>query len=94
MVVEISVSKVSVTKVRDKLYTIVLNLTATENAVELINKDFSQFYRTGDAPATVVNRFYSDMQNAIGDYISAQNIYDAAALDNAITTLEGNLVWQ
>ena len=94
MTVEITVSKVSVTKVRDKLYTIVLNLTATGDAVELINKDFSQYYRTGDVVSTVVNRFYHDMQDSIDDYIAEQDIYNAQALDNAINTLEGNLVWQ
>ena len=94
MVVEITVSKVSVSKIRSKLYGIVLNLTATENAVTLINKNFIQLYRTGDAPATVVNRFYYDMQTCISDYIEEQDIYNAAALDNAITNLEGNLIWQ
>ena len=94
MTVEISVSKVSVTKVREKLYTIVLNLTVTEDAVELINHDFSQYYRTGDVVSTVVNRFYTDMQNCISDYIAAQDIYDAQALDNAVNNLEDNLVWQ
>jgi hypothetical protein len=94
MVVVITVSKESVIKVRHKLYCISLNLTATEDASELINRSFRQYYRTGDSPSVVVNRFCADMQAAITDYIEAQAIYDAAALDNAITVLEDGLKWE
>jgi hypothetical protein len=94
MAVVIDVAKVAVNKVRDKLYSIVLKLIVIDGEVELINENFSQYYRTGDVPAIVVNRFCVSMQAGISDYIEAQNIYNAVALDNAIEDLEGGLTWQ
>lgn len=89
----ISVSKESVMKVRAGLYRIVLKMVVMEEEITLIDQDFSQYYRTGDVPATVVNRFHQDMQVSISNYIEEQNIYNAAALDSAIATLKEALIW-
>jgi hypothetical protein len=94
MTANITVSKVSVDKVREKLYRISLNLTVTEDESELINQTFQEYYRSGDVPSVVVNRFYANMQAVITGFIEAQAIYDAAALDNAITYLETSLKWE
>lgn len=94
MAVVITVSKQSVTKVREKLYRITLNMAAMDGEVELINRNFSQYYRTGDVVGTAVNKFYNDMQASIPDYIEEQNIYNAAALDSALVTLKEGLTWQ
>ena len=94
MAVVIDVAKVAVNKVRDRLYPIILKLTVSDGGVEVINENFSQYYRTGDVPTTVVNRFCHDMQACISDYKEEQNIYNAAALDSAIVTLKEGLKWQ
>lgn len=94
MAVVIDVAKVAVNKVRDKLYSIVLKLTVLDGEAELINQNFSQYYRTGDVPTTVVNRFCEDMQACISDHIEEVAISNAAALDAAIVTLKEDLIWQ
>ena len=92
--VSIDVSKVSVSKIREKLYCIVLNLLVKDGETTLINKNFSQLHKIGHTPAYTINKFYVVMQTCISDYISEMDIYNSAALDSAISTLEGNLAWQ
>ena len=92
--VTIDVSKVSVRKVQEKMYAVTLNLKVTEGAMELININFTENHKIGNTPAYTVNKFLVTMQACISDYIAEQGIYNAVALDNAIATLEGGLIWQ
>lgn len=76
------------------MYAVTLKLTVTEGATELINQDFTVNHKIGNSVAYTVARFLGAMQGCINEYQAEQNIYNAAALDSAIETLEGGLQWQ
>ena len=90
----ITVTKVSVGKVMSKMFAITLKLTVEDGEQTLLEKEFTQNHKIGNTPAYTVNRFKRRMQAAIDDYQAEQAILTAAALDNAITALEGGLTWQ
>jgi hypothetical protein len=92
--VTIAVSKVSVRLVQMKMYAVTLKLTVTDGATEIIDQNFTKNHKIGNSPAYTVNKFLIGMQDYISAYIAEQNIYNAAALDTAIETLEGGLQWQ
>ena len=87
----INVTKVSVSQQMDKLWNIVLNLTCSESAVEVINQDFSIRYRTGQDAEAKAKELLGGMQAAIDEWNSEQGVFDAAALDNAVTYIQANL---
>ena len=92
--VTINVSKVSVRKAQEKMYSITLNLLVADGGTELINQDFSENHKIGYSVDYTVNRFKEKMQAVIDNYQEEQNILNSAQLDSAITTLGGELVWQ
>ena len=87
-----TVTKSSVSKVMDKLWNITLNMTLTDDAVEAINKYYSVEYIPGDSIPAKTDEFSSMMQYDIDKYKSEQVIYTAAALNTAVTDIEGALV--
>jgi len=89
----ISVTKVSVSEVQPKLFSITLNLKVVDGETTLIDQNFSEKYRTGDAPSKTTLKLGRAMQAAIDEYQSEQELYNKAALDTAISTLEGALTW-
>ena len=91
MALTVAVTKKSVTLTQDGLYNVTLNMQYLNDAVVLINQDFSENYWVGQTPAFVVGKFKEKMQKAIDDYKAAQLIFNAAALDTAITTLKNGL---
>lgn len=88
---EAIVIKVSVRQQMPKLWNITLKLKLMDGDTELLSKDFSERYRTGQAIAEIVGRFQEDMQEAIDNYKAEQNIFTAAQLDNAIAQLQNSL---
>ena len=85
-----TVSKTSVTKVQAGLWTINLNMVLTDD-VDVLNMDYSVYYRPGDSIATKEAMFTSMMQADIDKYKSEQTIYNSAALDTAVTNVEAAL---
>jgi len=92
MALVITVSKVSVREELDKLWSITINLTCTDGGQEVINKDFSVRYRPGQNISQKVQILLEKMQEAIDDYKSEQQIFNASQLDTAVTYLQNNLV--
>jgi len=91
MALTIEVTKVSVSEQMDKLWNITLNLKCTEDTVEVINQNFSVRYRPGQDAEAKVKKMLAEMQEAIDDYKGEQQIFDAIALDTAVTWLQSNL---
>ncbi len=91
MALVILVTKKAVNKVQDGLFNITLNLLVTDGAVPVINKDFTQKYRTGDDIPAKALKFQEVMQAEIAKYKSEDVIYDTALLTNVVTWLNANL---
>jgi len=88
----ITITKISVKLVQDKLYSITLNMKYLDGEVILIDQDFTQKYRTGDNVGVIINKFKVVMQKVITDYKAEQVIYTASTLDTAITNLQNGLI--
>lgn len=87
-----NVTKKSVNLIQKDLYNVVLNLSLMEGIVELLNKDFSERYRTGQAISTVTTKFTVAMQTEINKYKAEQVIFNNAQLDTAVTNIQNGLV--
>jgi len=85
------VTKKPVTKIMDKMWNITVNLILNNDAIEVLNKDFSVRYRTGDVISTKEAEFIKLMQASIDAYKSEQQIYNAPALDTAVTNISNGL---
>ena len=92
MALTINVTKKSVTLQMPKLYNITLNLTCLDEQQEVLNKDFSVRYRTGDNIDDKASKFLKMMQYEINKYLEEQNIFNHTKMDNLVTYLGGNLV--
>jgi hypothetical protein len=86
-----TVTKKSVKYAMEKLNIITFNLVVLDGAVEVINQDFSCNYIPGDAPASKVAEIVKQMQVVIDRYKAEQVIFNAAALDTAVTSISGGL---
>lgn len=91
MALTITVTKKSVQKIETGYFIITLNMVASEGGEEKINKDFPQHYHSGQAPSVLVAKWKAEMSAEIAKYKAEQNIYNAAALNNAVATLNTNL---
>ena len=87
-----TVTKKSVTRQMPKLWNITLNMILTDGSVEVLNKDYSVKYRTGDDISLKTDLFIKQMQKDIDNYKSEQAIFTNAQLDTAITTVQEGLV--
>jgi hypothetical protein len=92
MALTATVTKKNVTTIQPKLFSIVFNLVIKDANVEVINRDFSCEYHTGDDPASKVAEVKEKMQIVIDSYKAEKVIYNAAALNTAVTNIEGGLV--
>jgi len=86
------ITKVSVNLVMEKMWHITLNLKLMDGVDELLSKDFSERYRTGQTISEIVERFREDMQAEIEKYKSEQQISNNPQLATAITNLQNSLV--
>ncbi|KKM65970.1 hypothetical protein LCGC14_1485890 [marine sediment metagenome] len=91
MVLTLTVEKRSVTETMDKMWSIVLNLSALDGTEVVINKDFTLKYRSGQDVEEKVKALLTEMQEAIDDYKSEQAIFNHTKLDTAVTYLNNNL---
>jgi hypothetical protein len=88
----VTVSKKSVKYVQSKLHSITFNLLLKDDDVEVLNQDFSCEYRTGDSPAQKVNEIKEKMQIAIDNYKAEKAIFNATALNTAVTSIQEGLI--
>ena len=87
-----TVSKARVFEKQAKLWNVSLNMVLTDDAVEVINKDYVLHYRPGNSIAAKQAAWLALMQADIDKYKSEQTIFDAAALNTVVTNLNGSLV--
>ena len=87
-----TVTKKSVSKNMEKLWNITMNMILTDETVEVINKDYSIRYRTGDDIGEKTNQLIEQMQADIDKYKAEQAIYTNAQLDTAVSTVQAGLV--
>ena len=92
MALTIQVTKISVQQAMPKMWEIILNLTCLDTAVEVINQDFTERYRTGQALSDIGNRFLAAMQDAIDIYKAEQVIFTNPQMDTVVTALNNQLV--
>lgn len=92
MTLSVTVIKKSVSKNMDKLWNISMNMTLTDETVEVINKDYSIRYRTGDNIGAKTNQLKVQMQADIDKYKAEQAIFVNAQLDTAVSTVQAGLV--
>ena len=92
MALTVLVTKKNVTQSQDGLWNITLNLACQDIAIEVINRDFSMRYKTGQDIEVVVKKIQEEMQRVINYYKSSQVIFNHAKLATAITYLNSNLV--
>lgn len=85
------VAKKSVSYVQPKLHNITFNLILKEDTTEVLSKDFSVQYRAGEAPSQKVAQMVNEMQEEIDKYKSQKTIFNAAALDTAVTNIQNGL---
>lgn len=86
----ILVTKKSVTYIQGDLFNITLNLQYLDDETVLIDADFSEHYATGEKAATAA-KFKIRMQEMIDDYKATQIIFNSAAMNAAVTTLQNEL---
>jgi len=79
-----TVEKTAVIYRMPKMWDIVMNMTLVDDGAEVLNKDYSIVYRTGDEIATKIAQLTSMMQYDINKYKAEKSIYTAPALDAAV----------
>lgn len=92
MALTVTVTKKSVSYVMDKMWHVTLNMSLKDDLVEVLNRDYSVRYRTGDSVTEKVTKFIDLMQDDINKYKLEQQIYTAAALDTAVTSVQNGLL--
>lgn len=91
MALAIQVTKGSVRLYEPSTYYITINLTITDDSVEVINQSFECNYSPGQDPEETVKTLRDKMQKAIDTYKAEKTVYDHTKLDTAVTWLNNNL---
>ncbi len=91
MALTATVAKKSVQYVQPSLHSITFNLSLKEDTTEVLSKDFTIQYHAGDAPSQKVAQMVSEMQEEIDKYKSQKTIFNAAALDTAVSNIQAGL---
>ena len=90
-----TVTKKSVRYVQEKLHNIAFNLILNDDTKipqEVINRDFSCEYRQGDNPAQKVADILDEINRVISRYKAEQQIFNSAALNNAVNSIQAGVV--
>ena len=85
------VTKKSVKYVQKNLHSITFNLSLSEGGTEVLKQDFSCEYRAGENPAQKDSEIKEKIQEAIDRYKTEQQIFNSAALDNAVNNIAGGI---
>jgi len=92
MTLTATVTKKSVSYAQPKLHNITFNLILKEDTVEVLNKDVSCNFHSGDTASTKVALMIDLMQIEIDKYKAEQVIFNSTALNNAVTSIQNGLV--
>jgi len=91
MALLVTVTKKSVSLLAEGQYQITLNMQYKNNAIVLLDQDFTEHYHSGQTPASVFVLFKAKMQETINKYKAEQVIFNIGALNTAVTTLQSQL---
>lgn len=92
MALQATVTKKAVKLAQENMHIITFNLVVMDGAAEVINQDVSIEYRKGDAPAGKVADVKEKFQKMIDDYKAEQQIFNANALNTAVSNIQGGLI--
>lgn len=92
MALQVIITKKSVKTAMPKLFSIDFNMRLLDDSVEVINQDFSCTYKPGDGPSSRIAEVKEKMQEAVDNYKNERQIFISAALDSAVTALNGGIV--
>ena len=91
MALTATVSKKSVIKTVDNRYDISFNLKLEDDAVEVVNSDYSCRYRVGDNITAKLVIIGTAMQNDIDNYKAQKTVFNSTTLNNAVTSIQNGL---
>lgn len=91
MVLIATVTKKSASK-NNGTYTVSMNLVLTDDAAEVINKDYSQIHNPANNISVARDELMVRMQTDIDDYKENKVVYISVAFTNAVTYINANLV--
>lgn len=91
MALDITVTKISVTKPQEGIYLVTFNLNCVAGTATVINQNFSERKRPTVTWQTVGTRIYRAMQDAIDVYNETASIFDSTEMDDAVTTIQNAL---
>ncbi len=91
MALTTTITKKSVSCSQEGVYQITLNMKYQNDAVVLLDQDFTEYYKSIWAPAKILPIFREKMKEAIKRYKAEQAILTSAALDNAVTNLNSTV---
>jgi hypothetical protein len=91
MALTVTVTKKSVTLRQQSLYSISVNMKMLDGAVEVINRDYSVEYRTGDSVPAKETELMTKMQGDIDKYKAEQLIFTDAGFTTVVSNLQSGL---
>jgi len=77
----------------ENLFYVTVNFTATDNNIEIINKDFQIEFRPGENISLTDSKLLAEIQAEITNYKSEQAILNSVKFDTLITSLNTGLVY-
>jgi len=92
MALSVTITKGSVSRMQDKLYSVTVKMVLKDNNIEVLNRDFSVKYRTGETIANKKAVLQADIQAVIDNYKAEQVIFNAAAFGTMCTNIQSGLV--
>ena len=92
MALTTTITKKSVSLSMSKMWMITMNMSLKDGVVEVLNKDYSIKYKTGDSVSSKTVTFIELMQADINKYKSEQLIYNNIQLDTAVINVQAGLV--
>lgn len=94
MALSVIITKKSVSKMQDKLYSVTVNMILKDGTTDVLNQDFHVKYRTGDNIANKKAVLQAEMQGVIDNYKAEQLIFSAIAFTTMCTQIQNGLVLQ
>lgn len=91
MALEATIIKKSATK-NYGTYIVAVNLVLTDDAVEVINQDFSQIHNPANNISVARDELLIKVQAAIDEYKENQIVYNSVAFTDAVTYINANVV--
>jgi len=81
----------SVVESQKLLFIITLNMLYKEDETVLVDEDFTEKYRTGEALSAIYFRFLEKMKAAIASYKAEQVVINSVGLSGILTNLNTNV---